>query len=616
VPGASLKFDDLELDLGSYQLRRNGSVVKLERIPMELLILLASRNGQLVSREEIVEKLWGKDVFVDSAHGVNTAIRKIRNALQDDPEEPRFIETVVGKGYRFVAPLLDAPQEVVPPVSDHSRLLSTSFLLIGACLIGAMFVGAYFGLRHFWPPGTFQGGRTMLAVLPFENLTGDPNQDYFSDGLTEEMITQLGRLDPRQLGVIARTSAMSYKHSTKAVDQIGRELGVNYILEGSARREGGRLRVTAQLIQVRDQSHVWAAEYDREMQSVLQVQSEVAIAIGKEVRLKLAPDQPLQARNPQAVNPEAYEAYLKGRYFIEKWTEEGTRVGREYFEQAIRKDPGYALAYAGLADSYVWGRVGLPPQEALQRARTAATKALELDDTLGEPHAALAQIKFVTDWDWAAAEAQFKRAIELNPNDANALHMYSHYLLSMGRMQESLEVSQRALQHDPVSPTMQLHLGFHYLTARQYDLAIPQYLKVLQADPGLVDAHNQLAVAYRQKGMLDQSVAEYLQVETLLGMTTEQISELKTAYARSGMREFWLTVLEIIESSDQIKISPYQIASYYAILNKKDESFDWLEKAYTAHDASLVAIKTDSDFDNLHSDGRFTDLLRRMRLAN
>jgi TolB-like protein/DNA-binding winged helix-turn-helix (wHTH) protein/Tfp pilus assembly protein PilF len=611
-----MKFDDLELDVGSYQLRRNGSVVKLERIPMELLILLASRNGQLVSREEIVEKLWGKDVFVDSAHGVNTAIRKIRNALQDDPEEPRFIETVVGKGYRFVAPLVTAPQEVLPPVTDHSRLRSKSFLLIGACLIGVLSIGAYLVLRHFWPAGAFQGGRTMLAVLPFENLTGDPNQDYFSDGLTEEMITQLGRLDPRQLGVIARTSAMSYKHSTKAVDQIGRELGVNYILEGSARREGGRLRVTAQLIQVRDQSHVWAAEYDREMQSVLQVQSEVANAIGKEVRLKLAPEQRAQAGNPRPVNPEAYEAYLKGRYFIEKWTEEGTRVGREYFEQAIQKDPSYALAYAGLADSYVWGRVGLPPQEALQRARTAATKALELDDTLGEPHAALAQIKFVNDWDWAGAEAQFKRAIELNPNDANALHMYSHYLLSMGRTQESLEVSRRALEHDPVSPTMQLHLGFHYLTARQYELAIPQYLKVLQADPSLADAHNQLAVAYRQKGMLDQSVAEYLQVETLLGMTPEQISELKSAYARSGMREFWLTVLEIIESSEQIKISPYQIASYYAILNKKDEAFEWLEKAYNAHDASLVAIKTDSDFDNLHSDGRFADLLRRMKLSN
>jgi TolB-like protein/DNA-binding winged helix-turn-helix (wHTH) protein len=616
MPGASMKFDDLELDVGSYQLRRNGSVVKLERIPMELLILLASRNGQLVSREEIVEKLWGKDVFVDSAHGVNTAIRKIRNALQDDPEEPRFIQTVVGKGYRFVAPLVTGPQEVLPPVSDHSRLRSKSFLLIGACLIGVLSIGAYLVLRHFWPAGAFQGGRTMLAVLPFENLTGDPSQDYFSDGLTEEMITQLGRLDPRQLGVIARTSAMSYKHSTKAVDQIGRELGVNYILEGSARREGGRLRVTAQLIQVRDQSHVWAAEYDREMQSVLQVQSEVANAIGKEVRLKLAPEQRAQAGNPRPVNPEAYEAYLKGRYFIEKWTEEGTRVGREYFEQAIQKDPSYAVAYAGLADSYVWGRVGLPPQEALQRARTAATKALELDDTLGEPHAALAQIKFVSDWDWAGAEAQFKRAVELNPNDANALHMYSHYLLSMGRMQESLEVSRRALEHDPVSPTMQLHLGFHYLTARQYELAIPQYLKVLQADPSLADAHNQLAVAYRQKGMLDQSVAEYLQVETLLGMTPEQISELKSAYARSGMREFWLTVLEIIESSDQIKISPYQIASYYAILNKKDESFDWLEKAYTAHDAGLVAIKTDSDFDNLHSDGRFADLLRRMKLSN
>jgi len=616
MPGASLKFGDLELDLGSYQLRRNGAVVKLERIPMELLILLASRNGQLVSREEIIEKLWGKDVFVDSAHGVNTAIRKIRNALQDDPEKPRFIETVVGKGYRFVAPLVAAPQEVVPAVSGQRRFRSQRFLLTGACLIAAISLGTYLGWRHFWPPGQLRHGRAMLVVLPFENLTGDPNQDYFSDGLTEEMITQLGRLDPQQLGVIARTSAMSYKHSTKAVDQIGRELGVNYILEGSARGEGGRLRITAQLIQVRDQSHLWAAEYDREIQSVLQLQSEVANAIGNEVRLKLAPDQRVQPGTPRPVNPEAYEAYLKGRYFMEKWTEEGTRVGREYFEQATQKDPNYALAYAGLADSYVWGKAGLPPQEAHRRAKTAAMKALELDDTLGEPHATLAQIKFVNDWDWAGAEAQFKRAIELNSNDANALHMYSHYLLSMGRMQESLEVSRRALEHDPVSPTMQLHLGFHYLTARQYDLAIPQYLKVLEADPGLVDAHNQLAVAYRQKGMLDQSVAEYLQVETLLGMTPEQVSELKSAYAKAGMRAFWLTVLEFTESSGEDKISPYQIASYCAILNKKDESFDWLEKAYRAHDAGLVAIKTDSDFDSLHSDGRFANLLRRMRLAN
>jgi TolB-like protein/DNA-binding winged helix-turn-helix (wHTH) protein/Tfp pilus assembly protein PilF len=616
MSGASVKFDNVELDLGSYQLRRNGSVIKLEKIPMELLILLTSRNGQLVTREEIIEKLWGKDVFVDSEHGVNTAIRKIRNALQDDPEKPRFIETVVGKGYRFVAPLVTAPEEVLPAVPIGRRFRSKKFILIGTCLMAVVTTAAYVGLRYFWPAGISQGGRTMLAVLPFENLTGDPDQDYFSDGLTEEMITQLGRLDPRQLGVIARISAMSYKHSSKAVDQIGRELGVNYILEGSARREGGRVRITAQLIQVRDQSHVWAAEYDREMQSVLQLQGEIADVIGNEVRLKLVPAQRAHLINPHAVNPDAYEAYLKGRYFIEKWTEEGTRVGREYFEQAIQKDPNYALAYAGLADSYVWGRAGLPPQEALRRARTAATKALQLDSTLGEPHAALAQIKFVNDWDWAGSEAEFKRAIDLNPNDTNALHMYSHYLLSMGRMQESLQVSRRALEHDPVSPTMQLHLGFHYLTARQYDLAIPQYLKVLQVDPSLPDAHNQLAVAYRQKGLLDQSVAEYLQVETLLGMTPDQIAELKAAYAKSGMRGFWLTVLEFTEASGESKISPYQIASYCAILNKKDESFEWLEKAYNAHDAGLVAIKTDSDFDNLHSDARFADLLHRLKLPN
>jgi len=612
-----VKFEDIELDLSSYQLRRNGSVIKLERIPMELLILLAGRNGQLVSRDEIIEKLWGKDVFVDSEHGVNTAIRKIRNALQDDPENPRFIETVVGKGYRFVAPLATPPEEQVSlATSVGHRSHRKRFVLLGGCVLAALSVGAYLGVRYFWPGGTAPGGRTMLAVLPFENLTGDPNQEYFSDGLTEEMITQLGRLDPRQLGVIARTSAMSYKHSSKAVDQIGRELGVNYILEGSARREGGRVRITAQLIQVRDQSHVWAAEYDREMQSVLQLQSEVADAIGNEVRLKLAPAQRAHLTNPGAVNPEAYEAYLKGRYFIEKWTEEGTRVGREYFEQAIQKDANYALAYAGLADSYAWGRAGLPPEESLRRARAAATRALQLDSTLGEPHAALAQVKFVNDWDWAGAEAEFKRAIELNPNDTNALHMYSHYLLSMGRIQESFDVSRRALEHDPVSPTMQLHLGFHYLTAKQYDLAIPQYLKVLQADPSLPDAHNQLAVAYRQKGLLDQSVAEYLQVETLLGMTSDQIAALKAAYARSGMRGFWLTVLEFTEASDQSRISPYQVASYCAILDKKDEAFEWLGKAYEAHDSGLVAIKTDSDFDSLHSDSRFANLLRRMKLPD
>ena len=612
-----MKFENIELDLSSYQLRRDGSVIKLERIPMELLILLVSRNGQLVSREEIIEKLWGKDVFVDSEHGVNTAIRKVRNALQDDPENPRFIETVVGKGYRFVAPLSTPPEEdVFPAASVGYRSRVKRFVVLGACVLAALWVGAYVGVRYFWPGGTAPDGRTMLAVLPFENLTGDPDQEYFSDGLTEEMITQLGRLDPRQLGVIARTSAMSYKHSSKAVDQIGRELGVNYILEGSARREGGRVRITAQLIQVRDQSHVWAAEYDREMESVLQLQSEVADAIGNEVRLKLAPAQRVHPANSQAVNPEAYEAYLKGRYFIEKWTEEGTRVGREYFEQAIQKDPNYALAYAGLGDSYVWGRAGLPPEEALRRARAAATKALQLDSTLGEPHAALAQIKFVNDWDWAGAEAEFKRAIELNPNDANALHMYSHYLLSMGRIQESFDVSRRALEHDPVSPTMQLHLGFHYVTARQYDLAIPQYLKVLQADPSLPDAHNQLAVAYRQKGLLDQSIAEYLQVESLLGMTADQIAELKASYARSGMRGFWLTALDFTEASDQSRISPYQIASYCAILDKKDEAFEWLGKAYEAHDAGLVAIKTDSDFDNLHSDSRFANLLRRMKLPD
>ena len=610
MAGQVLKFENLELDLGCYQLRRDGSVLKLEKIPMELLILLASKRGQLVSREEIIDRLWGKDVFVDSEHGVNTAIRKIRNVLIDDPDHPRYVETVVGKGYRFVATVIAPPEEqVLSEAVAEPTFRFRPLMIVAACALVAV-VAVFLMIRRVWPAG----GRTMLAVLPFQNLSGDSEQDYFSDGMTEEMITQLGRLDPQRLGVIARTSAMSYKHSTKGIDQIGRELGVSYVLEGSARREGGRARITAQLIQVRDQSHVWAAEYDRELESVLGIQTEVASAIGDEVRLKLTAAQRAHRAHLPVVNPEAYEAYLKGRYFMEKWTEEGTRVGREYFQQALQKDPNYALAYAGLADSYVWGRAGLPPGEAVERAKEAANKALHLDDTLGEPHAALAQIKFTHDWDWAAAEAEFKRAIELNPNDTNALHMYSHFLLSMGRIEESYVTSTRALQHDPVSPTMQLHLGFHYLTARQYDLAIAQYEKILEKDPSYPDAHNQLAVAYRQKAMPGQSVTEYLQEQTLLGATPEQIAALKEAYARSGMRGFWLTVLEFTEPSEQSGISPYQIASYYSILDKKDESFEWLKKAYEARDGGLVAIKTDSDFDNLHSDPRFAELLHRMSL--
>jgi TolB-like protein/DNA-binding winged helix-turn-helix (wHTH) protein len=343
MAGKVLKFENLELDLGSYQLRRDGSALKLEKIPMELLILLVSKRGQLVSRDEIIDRLWGKDVFVDSEHGVNTAIRKIRNVLIDDPDRPSYIETVVGKGYRFIAAVsVPLEEQLLPPPAPAPAFAFRKLLIIGACALVALVAG-YGIVRRLWPTG----GRTMLAVLPFQNLSGDAEQDYFSDGMTEEMITQLGSLDPQRLGVIARTSTMSYKHSTKGVDQIGRELGVSYILEGSARREGGRVRITAQLIQVRDQSHVWAAEYDRELQSVLGIQTEVASAIGDEVRLKLTPAQRANRANLRVVNPEAYEAYLKGRYFMEKWTEEGTRVGREYFQQALQKDPNYALASSG-----------------------------------------------------------------------------------------------------------------------------------------------------------------------------------------------------------------------------------------------------------------------------
>ncbi len=412
MPADLVKFGEgLELDRACYELRRSGRALKLERIPLDILFLLVERRGQLVSREDIIEKIWGKDVFLDTDSSINGAIRKIRHALKDDPENPAFVQTVTGKGYRFIALVTEAavpnpegdvkkielPKPIAleapatPATRQEPRRSSTSWpwvITIAVLIVVVLAVSIYELRLRTQSQSTASQGRVMLAVLPFANLSNDPEQEYFSDGLTEETITDLGELNPERLGVIARTSAATYKHTNKTIAQIGRELGVDYILEGSVRREGGSARITAQLIRVKDQVHLWAHNYDRETGGLLALQNELGSAIAQQVQVKLTTLYGVRLVNKYSPNPEAYELYLKGRFYLRQRTFDAMDKSIEYFQRSIEKDPGFAVAYAGLADSYLARATG-SPQEFDPKAKAAALRALELDDDLAEAHAAL-----------------------------------------------------------------------------------------------------------------------------------------------------------------------------------------------------------------------------------
>lgn len=436
----SVRFgNDFELDCGACQLRRSGRLLKLERIPMDVLLFLVQERGQLVTRKQIVEKIWGNNVYLDTDNSINGAIRKIRQVLKDNPEQPRFIQTLSGRGYRFIASVVEEEPRTGAPGAAPAMPAQEEQLAAGICarrflqrrpifiaIAVAMIVVAAGWL--LWSRSPIRQGasgtRFMLAVLPFQNLTGDAGQEYFSDGLTEQMITQLGNLDPQHMGVIARTSVMHYKNSPRPVDKISRELGVQYVIEGSVRRNSDKVRITAQLIQANDQTHLWARQYDRDLKDLLALQAEIAQEIADEIQLTLGEQRHAQAAGSRLTpnSYQAYDLYLKGRYFWNRRTPEGFKDAIKYFQQAIAQDRDYALAYAGLADCYTLlpGYSEIPQTELLPKARSAAVKALQLDEGLAEAHTSLALITENYDWDWQTAEKEYRRAIELNPNYATA----------------------------------------------------------------------------------------------------------------------------------------------------------------------------------------------------
>jgi TolB-like protein/DNA-binding winged helix-turn-helix (wHTH) protein len=629
----SIRFgEDCELDLYARRLRRGGRVLKLERIPLEILVLLVERRGQLVTREEIVGRIWGKGVFLDTDNSIRGAVRKIRYVLKDDPEQPRFIQTVTGQGYRFIAPLnapataAEASSAQAPATGEERR---ASFPVhrrwaIAITIVAMVVLAVGFGVwqAHHQTGHQPAGGRLMLAVLPFDNLTGDSGQDYFSDGLTEEMITQLGQLDPQRLGVIARTSVMHYKNTRQPLAQIAHELGVQYVLEGSVRRDSQRIRIAAQLISTQDQTHLWAREYDRQLTDLLSLQGEIAEAIASEIQttLRSKEERPVVARSgplsPQTYK--AYDLYLQGRYYWNKRTPEGFRQAIESFRQATEQDPAYARAYAGLADSYAMlcGYGLAPAKEVMPKAHAAALKALQLDGSIAEAHTSLAMIAQNYDYDWQTAEKEFRKAIQLNPNYATAHHWYAESLALQGRFDEAFGESERARQLDPLSLIIAADNGAIYYFARQYDRAIERFRTVLQMDPDFTRAHLIIA-AYVEKGQFKEALADVEAWRRRAGDVPWILEWEVYVHGRAGnFRHAQSAMQELREATSTRRLDPAQFYIVaYAGMNKKDACLSRLEKAWRDRTNVPVGLKVDPIYDPFRDDPRFQDLLRRANLA-
>ena len=640
-----VRFDLFELDLRAGELRKGGIRIRLQGQPLQVLQALLEKPGEVVTAEELQKRIWPPDTFVDYDHGIHAAVNRLRTVLGDSADRPRYIETVGRHGYRFIGKLESSEQPATKPsVTRHDsvgkppRRVWNSWtgmlggFAIALAIVGGLIAGNVYGLRDWlFKPATPPHPFRSLAVLPLENLSGDPKQDPFADEMTEELITQVSKLG--NLRVISRTSVMQYKGTKKSLPQIASELHVDAVVEGAVELIGNRVRISAQLVNGASDEHIWAERYDRELSDILLLQSEVAGDIAKQIDLQLTPQQQQRLHaGAHPVNPDAYQSYLMGRYYWNMRTGEGLDKAGKYFAEAIQKDPNFALAYSGQADYFAYltvlgGPEILRPRDAMTQARTAAAKALRLDDSLAEAHASMGNILHNYDWDWVAAEREFKKAIELNPNYAMAHHLYAHLLIETGRTQESLAEAGRALQLDPYSPFINNGLSRQYYLSRQYDKAIRQCEIGLQINPAYLPARIQLALAYEQTGKFPEAISQLEQAAGLItaAAQTNPVGHpidvpvlhalLGHAYAVTGRRAAAMDELGKLQAA---AAKHYVPPSYFAIvwmaLDNKDQAFVWLNRGYQDRSEHILYLGIEPLVDPLRSDPRFVWLLKKVGL--
>jgi TolB-like protein/DNA-binding winged helix-turn-helix (wHTH) protein/Tfp pilus assembly protein PilF len=628
TPSETISFGEFQANLHSRELSRHGLRVRLPDQAFQVLAMLLEHPGKLVTREEIQKCLWPADTFVDFDHGLNNAVNRLREALEDSAGVPRFVETLPRRGYRFIGDINSAPrpegipdsvkvQAEAPPLPPKStqKLSSLRVWIWVAAAVCAVLLIVLWLRPHDRDNAT---PIRSLVVLPLDNLSGDPSQEYLADGITDALITDLANI--RSLRLVSRTSAMHYKGSRKPLSEIARELDVDAVVEGSVARSGSRVRVNVQLIQSANDRHLWAKGYEQELGDIMELQNRLAVAISQELTVRLSPEDRLRMRRLRPINAEAYEAYLKGRFYWNKRTVPALQTAKGYFEEATQKDPHYALAYAGLADVYdVLGSgvaAALPPREAMRQARQAAMKAIQLDESLAEGHTSLAGINFSFDWDWGGAESEFRRAIELNPNDVTAHFWYAQLLLALGRWDEALASDNRAAHLDPVAPVFVEFRGAIFHNARQYEKEVEQLKEALHLDPNYFLIHYDLGRAYEQLGNYEQAVNEFQKAIELSGGDLTSEASLAHVYAVSGKKAKAEKILNALKQKITGNNLSYQIADVYIGLGQQDQAFEWLEKAYEDRSGWLTWIAIEPKLDPLRSDPRFADLLRRMNLPS
>jgi TolB-like protein/DNA-binding winged helix-turn-helix (wHTH) protein/Flp pilus assembly protein TadD len=616
----NVRFGAFEFDLQTGELRKHGLRIKLHGQPIDVLATLLDHPGEVVTREELQKRLWPADTYVDFEHSLNAAIKRLRAALGDSADAPRFVETLARQGYRFIAPLSHPVDDAPPAAAQNQKPARRRRIVLFATAAVALVLPAVIGLNVAGLRETLRGRAVSspirsLAVLPLANLSGNRDQDYFADGMTDALGYSLEGISA--LRVISRTSSIHYRGSSKPLPEIAHELNADAVIEGSVLRSGDRVRITVQLVQAATDRRLWGNSYEGDLREVFTLQSEVAGRIADEIHVALTPPDRARLARVRGTNPDAYLAYSQGRFLWNKRTEEDLKKAIGHFQQAIEKDPNYALNYDGLADSWVslgWYSY-LSPAETFPHAKAAVTKALSLDDSLAEAHTSLAFVSLYYDWDWAKAEREFRRAIDLNPNYANAHHWYAEFLSLVGQHEQAIAESERARELDPLSNIINTWVGSRYFFARQYDQAIEQYRNAVEMDPHFVPARLVLGQAYEQKRMLQEANAELERAVDLSGGSPVYVASLAHARGLAGRPTEAMKLLEDLKKiAERRFVSSYDLALAHLGMGEDAKALELLGQAVEERSPRVVFLGVDPRFDRLRADAQFSKLMRRIGL--